>query len=202
MPFEQLREVTIAEPSRAATTTSGPPAPADASADGSSSWLLDSLGLTRDDLVKEARTLLAGAAWLIVFLLLAPIADSACGEGRCAALGAPLAQWLRLAGFARLLSPPTELADKVIFFSLRRVASAALSGDTLPTATFYLVAFEGSLGRLLWLSALAGFNAVQEHFSLTAAGAGGVEESSLGRVLGAVIAYQALCVLRNFFVRW
>jgi hypothetical protein len=162
-----------------------------------SSWAYEWFGVSRADLVREVRTLFVGVAWLIMFLLLAPIADSLCGDGRCAVLDAPLSQWLRLAGFARLLSPPTELVDRAAFFSLRRVASAALSSDILPTATFYLVAFEGSLGRLLWLSALTGFNNFQQHLSLATA-----EDTSLGRVLKAVVVYQLLCVLRNFFVRW
>lgn len=188
--LNSLREVSVEDVSAEQRDASDAPP---------SSWAYEWFGVSRADLVREVRMLLVGVGWLILFLGLAPFADSLCGEGRCAVLDAPLSQWLRLAGFARLLSPPTELVDRAAFFSLRRVASAALSSDSpiLSTATFYFVAFEGSLGRLLWLSALTGFNNFQQHFSLAT-----VEDTSLGRVLQAVVVYQLLCVLRNFFVRW
>ena len=162
-----------------------------------------SYGWTRADIVAETRRWVLGALLMIFFSLLAPIIESLCGESRCLALGAPLAQWVRLCGFAALLSPPTTLADRLAFHALRRAAEAATrvlsSSDLLPTLFFYLTALEGSLGRLLWLAALTGFNELMERLNRRS---DSVDAQPLDRMLAALVAYQLLCVLRNFAVRW
>jgi len=152
------------------------------------------MGPSKEDAIQQISLHMWGFGIFVLLIILATIVDGICSSKSCKIINTPAAQWIRLLAFALLMSPPTTLADKIIFSILRTSGKVF---NIPATIRFYIFTFEGSLGRLLWLVSCGAF----DKFLLFMKDQP-LDDDVLNEMIQAMTCYQLLAILREFILRW
>lgn len=158
---------------------------------------------SRAFLVQQVRAHLLSIAGSLALTLVSFVVDAACGGvggGRCSIVGAAAGHWLRLCAFALAISPPTALADKLLFAAIAQAGAAftrAASSRPTPALAaflFYAVSFEESVGRILWLVVVIAYEEVAQLVD-------GVQAAAADRVLLTMLIWVVIVIARTVIVR-